>query len=275
MSLKPFFPWMGSKRLLVKELMARVPRRYERYFEPFLGCGAMLYAMQPDRAFAADELQPVVDLHRAVASDPEGTAAAYRHLSLGCERAETFMSIRGRYPNIAPCEFLFLLKHCHGSRFRVNQKGSCNSALNRSPLKASTPGERGVANDVKAMLAVGAYSHKVQFAKQDFAESLAAAGPGDFVFLDPPYQWQAGKEADYGGQWGPAGWRRLAEAIRALPPGVHVMITLHGSMPLEEVEALLEGIPGMRVEAVELVGSHIKRGGMAARKEWVAMNYVQ
>lgn len=274
MTLRPFMPWMGSKRLLAKQLVAKVPPAYGRYIEPFLGSGALLYALQPAEAYASDELGAVVDLHRAVANDAAGTAAAYLELATGCDREDTFLRIRERYPAVTPSEFLFLLKHCHGSRFRVNKAGKFNSPFNRSSLKASTPSEQGLAADTRAMVAAGAYGRSVDFARADFSERLGLARPGDLLFLDPPYQWQDKGEADYGGQWGAAGFKRLADALRALPPGVHIMMTLHGSMQLAEVEALLEGIPGMRVEAVALNGSHLRRGGMEPRREWLARNYV-
>lgn len=273
MTIRPFFPWMGSKRLLVKQLVGKVPASYERYIEPFLGSGALLYALGPAQALASDVLAPVIELHKAVADDPQGFADAYRTLSVGADRETTFHAIRSRYPDISPPEFLYLLKHSHGSRFRVNSRGQFNSPLNRSPLKPSEVSERQLAVDFKAILAAGQIGQRVDFAKADFTERLLLAKPGDFIFMDPPYRWQAGREADYGGQWGAEDWKRLVACLVRLPPGVFIMITLHGSMPLEEVRELLAEVPDIHVEALALNGCHLRKGGMEGRTEWLARNY--
>lgn len=273
MSCRPFLAWMGSKRLLTKQLLLRVPRSYGAYHELFLGSGAMLYALQPDKAFASDELGAVVDLHKAVAERVDEVCSAYTRLAGGCDRRSTFLDIRARYPAIQPHEFLFLMKNCHGSRFRVNKGGGFNSPFNGSSLKAATPSQRSVAADVAAMRQVAGYSHRVDFATADYADRLKLVEPGDLVFLDPPYQWQDGQESDYGRSWGATGWKNLAAELASLPRGVFLMVTLHGSMPRPEAEALLADIPDVHLEAVPLTGSHLKRGGVEARTEWLARNF--
>lgn len=274
MSCRPFLAWMGSKRLLTKQLLLRVPATYGAYHEPFLGSGAMLYALQPAKAFASDELGPVIELHKAVACCVDNVCSAYAELAGGCDRRSTFLEIRARFPTIQPHEFLFLMKNCHGSRFRVNMAGRFNSPFNNSSLKAATPTDRSVAADVAAMRQVASYSHCVDFARADYTERLRLVKPGDLLFLDPPYQWQDDKESDYGRRWGAAGWKNLAAALAALPRGVFIMLTLHGSMPRPEAEALLAGIPDIHLEAVPLTGSHLKHGGVETRTDWLARNFI-
>jgi site-specific DNA-adenine methylase len=47
---KPFVKWVGGKRSIIDILLARVPKEYDRYVEPFLGGGALFFALQPDKA---------------------------------------------------------------------------------------------------------------------------------------------------------------------------------------------------------------------------------
>ncbi len=51
---KPFLKWAGGKRRLLPELLARVPKSFGRYHEPFLGGGALYFALRPKRASLAD-----------------------------------------------------------------------------------------------------------------------------------------------------------------------------------------------------------------------------
>lgn len=47
---KPFVKWVGGKRNLIKELSSRTPQTYKSYYEPFIGGGALLFALAPSGA---------------------------------------------------------------------------------------------------------------------------------------------------------------------------------------------------------------------------------
>jgi DNA adenine methylase len=52
----PLLKWPGGKSKLLKELLARVPNEFNVYHEPFLGGGALffaLYSQGPDRRSAS------------------------------------------------------------------------------------------------------------------------------------------------------------------------------------------------------------------------------
>ena len=52
--LKPVVKWAGGKRRLLSQILPRVPAEYSAYAEPFLGGGALLFALQPQKAIAND-----------------------------------------------------------------------------------------------------------------------------------------------------------------------------------------------------------------------------
>ena len=45
--VKPFLRWVGSKAKLLPELLKWVPPDYSTFHEPFLGSGALFFALQP------------------------------------------------------------------------------------------------------------------------------------------------------------------------------------------------------------------------------------
>ena len=43
---KPFVKWVGGKRSLLPELLKRVPAAFNNYYEPFVGGGALFFALK-------------------------------------------------------------------------------------------------------------------------------------------------------------------------------------------------------------------------------------
>ena len=68
MELKPFIKWAGGKRQILSEIKAQVPTEYNRYFEPFLGGGAVLLALQPSEAVVADINPEIINAFNVSAS---------------------------------------------------------------------------------------------------------------------------------------------------------------------------------------------------------------
>ena len=265
---------MGSKRRLLPQLLSRVPDTFARYHEPFLGSGAMLYALRPPVALCADVVPGLIELHKAVSQRVQNVCDDYRQVARRPGRRATFLDIRERYPNIQPAEFLFMIKNCHGTRYRVNRKGKFNC-----PYKVSNQtdmSEQSIASDLARVQTAAAYSsaNHTEFAVRDVELSLQLVTPGDFVFIDPPYQWQADKETDYGREFGAQGWTRLMAALASVPHGASIMVTLHGSMTEEHVRSLALPVPRLRhLQALSFMGSHMSRGGLATRSEWLLTNY--
>jgi DNA adenine methylase len=46
---KPFVKWVGGKRSLLPELLERVPPEFNNYYEPFVGGGALFFALRNER----------------------------------------------------------------------------------------------------------------------------------------------------------------------------------------------------------------------------------
>ena len=46
---KPFVKWVGGKRSLLNELLRRIPNDFNNYYEPFVGGGALFFALKNER----------------------------------------------------------------------------------------------------------------------------------------------------------------------------------------------------------------------------------
>ncbi|WP_425362778.1 palindromic element RPE1 domain-containing protein [Candidatus Tisiphia endosymbiont of Hybos culiciformis] len=68
---KPFVKWVGGKRSLIKELSTRTPQTYKSYYEPFIGGGALLFALAPSSATISDINRDLVITYAVIKHKPQ------------------------------------------------------------------------------------------------------------------------------------------------------------------------------------------------------------
>lgn len=78
MLFKPVIKWSGSKRSQAAEIIKYLPEKYDTYYEPFIGGGSMLYAINPKKAVCGDICEPLIALWDRIKNQPEELAEAYK-----------------------------------------------------------------------------------------------------------------------------------------------------------------------------------------------------
>jgi len=185
--VQPFLKWAGGKRQLILKIRDYVPPKYNLYFEPFVGAGAVLFDLQPQAALINDANEDLVNCYRVIKEDPESLIA---HTRQHRHTKEYFYRLRSldrepHFKTLTPVErasrIFFLNKTCYNGLFRVNSQGQFNVPFG----KYSNP----VIVDEIVIRAVSQYFNEahVQISNEDFEVALSGAGRGDFVYLDPPY----------------------------------------------------------------------------------------
>ena len=58
----PVLKWVGGKRQLLGALGPLIPKRFSHYCEPFFGGGAVLFALQPNKAIVNDLKGEKIDI---------------------------------------------------------------------------------------------------------------------------------------------------------------------------------------------------------------------
>lgn len=230
----PFLKWAGGKAKLAPIIAARAPRGFGRYHEPFLGGGAVFFALQ-----AADSLRQVtlndanaelMECFTVVRENVDGLierlsplASAYAALGQDARR-QFYYDCRARLPG-SPAEraarLIFLNRTCYNGLYRVNSRGQFNvpHGRYRNPRILDEAGLR----------AASAALQQAELTCCDFETACAAAGPGDFVYLDPPYQplsLTARFTSYTAGDFGPADQQRLRDAFESMTRrGVAAMLS--------------------------------------------------
>lgn len=184
----PVVKWVGGKRQLLPQILPLIPKRMSAYCEPFLGGGAVLFALQPRRALVNDLNQDLITVYRVI---KENADALIEHLSRHENTPEYFYRIRDldrdreAYAALSDVEkasrLLYLNKTCYNGLFRVNASGAFNSPYGhyRRPNIVNEQTIRGVSRYFN--------SCDITFFSEDFATVLDRVPRGGFVYLDPPY----------------------------------------------------------------------------------------
>jgi len=187
---RPFIKWAGGKGRLLGQLLPLLPPGAElmRHVEPFAGGAAMFFARQPARAMLCDVNPTLVDTYLAVRDEVENVIAALEPLAAQHAAASgAYYVVRERYNTrrgLARAEraamFVYLNKTCFNGLHRVNRKGEFNVPEGRykNPRVLDAEGLR------CASVALAS----CELRSQGFEGLLGSAKPGDFVYLDPPYE---------------------------------------------------------------------------------------
>jgi DNA adenine methylase len=181
MTGRPFLKWAGGKRQILPALLERVPSNHGRYFEPFVGGGALFFARRPKRALLADINERLIRTYIGVrdsADDVIGLLRSYPHAP------DFFYRFRKRNIDAAAnaelaAWFIYLNKTGYNGLYRVNRDNRYNVPFGRYSNPAIC--------DEPTLRACSAALADTELVHADFTVAVAGAERGDFVYFDPPY----------------------------------------------------------------------------------------
>ncbi len=183
----PFLKWAGGKSQLLSKLAKYFPSEFKRYFEPFLGGGAVYFHLQPKRAILSDANFELINVYRVIANNIEQLILKLSSMQRESLTEESYYYIRDQDPQKMSeinraARFIFLNKTCYNGLYRVNKDGEFNvpfGKYDKMPRLFDASNLRGASLSLRSTRIVPGYYNVVL---QQFR-----AGEGDFVYLDPPY----------------------------------------------------------------------------------------
>jgi DNA adenine methylase len=186
---QPFLKWAGGKASILPQLDEFFPQVIGRYFEPFLGGGAVFFHLKHHfpkmRAFLRDSNKELINAYRIVRDRPKGLMelldkhqAAFR-----ARGADYYYEVRKQHDltdDLArAARTIFLNKTCFNGLWRVNARGEFNTPIGSNRNAALY--------DRDNLLAAAYELRDAQLEAEDFRKIIHEARRGDFVYLDPPY----------------------------------------------------------------------------------------
>lgn len=154
---------------------------FDRYIEPFVGGGALLFKLAPHKALINDINHNLTSSYLVIKYAVESLIMSLREHK---NEAEYYYSIRDKEPATLierASRFIYLNKTCFNGLYRENSKGKFNASFGRYKNPAIC--------DEENLLAINQYllHNEVDILNTDFREVADMAGEGDLVYFDPPY----------------------------------------------------------------------------------------
>ena len=188
-NLLPFVKWAGGKRQLLDRIKERLPLKYNNYFEPFVGGGAVLFGLKPEKAIINDINASLINVYKVIAHNTQDFLEYINTLDNGMweDGKAYYYTLRERYNDKIMQEeydvemaalFVFINKHCFNGLYRVNGKGLFNVPYNNS---------RRSSIDSNLIVTLSGYLKNIQIMQGDFENVCQNAARHDFVFFDSPY----------------------------------------------------------------------------------------
>jgi DNA adenine methylase len=175
----PLIKWPGGKRWLVDHLQALLPQTIRKYYEPFLGGGALFFRLQPTSAMLSDVNAELINCYIQIRDRPLDIVETLRQY----ENTENFYyRIRSSRPKtelLSAARFLYLTRLSFNGIYRVNLRGVFNVPYGHK-RHLSVADASGILNASTALSGV-------DFAVADFETASGMARKGDVVYIDPPY----------------------------------------------------------------------------------------
>ena len=184
---KPFIRWVGGKSKLLPELLKLVPETFGTHHEPFLGSGALFFALQPPRAILSDANNRLTCTFGAIQRDLDLVLSSLRvYAEMYAKHGAPFY-LHARGADLDAMEshelaalFIFLNKTGFNGLWRVNASGKYNvpaGEFKRPPTVCDEPCLRACSKALAGATIVNS----------DFRAVEERAVAGDLAYFDPPY----------------------------------------------------------------------------------------
>ena len=197
---EPFVKWAGGKTQLLKEYRRLYPEKFNTYYEPFLGGGAVffdLYSLKKvEKAVLSDINKDLMNLWAAIKENVDELISLLEDLQKHVDDKAYYYRVRNEFnsikldddfidkPNIRKAAlFLYLNKTCYNGLYRVNSEGKFNVPFGRykNPRIYDEKNLRLVHDILKD-------DKKIILLCVDFEKAVKDADREDFIYFDPPYQ---------------------------------------------------------------------------------------
>lgn len=189
--LKPFVKWAGGKTQLLDKINEFKPPKFNRYFEPFVGGGAVLFDLMPFKATINDMNYDLICVYKCLKNKAmfkdfidmlieheKNHNEKYYYNIRDLDRKDNFKESSETF---RAARMVYLNKTCYNGLYRVNPSGYFN-VPSAKRKKVNTFDRENMYNLHKYFLI-----NDIKILSGDYSEAIKYARKGDFIYFDPPY----------------------------------------------------------------------------------------
>ena len=182
----PFLKWAGGKRQLISQMYKYFLKNFNKYIEPFIGGGAVLFYLKPKFSIIIDINKDLINCYKVIKNNVKELIELLKNHK---NEKNYYYKIRAldrddeKFTKLSNIEkasrIIYLNRCCYNGLYRVNSKGQFNVPFGkyRSPNFC----------DKENLLAVNKALQNVKIIHGSFELCLDYAEKDDFVYFDPPY----------------------------------------------------------------------------------------
>jgi DNA adenine methylase len=177
--------WIGNKHRFAGEIVSYFPKFFKVYREPFLGSGAVLGTLAPEKGVGSDSFIPLMEIWNLLKHEPHVLKERYAerwHSMMTGDKVKVYERIKASYnrqPN-GP-DLLFLSRSCYGGvvRFRKADGYMSTPCGIHRPISPESFDRR--VDEWHERTAGTVFLH------DGYEEAMRKASRGDLIYCDPPY----------------------------------------------------------------------------------------
>ncbi len=181
---RSIFKWAGGKFGVLEQIFRYLPEG-KRLIEPFVGGGAVFMNAGYKENLLNDVNADLINFYKTLQREERSLITLAHRFFQDYNTQEGYRAVRNAFNKQVyddlhrAAAFLFLNRHCFNGLTRYNQAGEFNVGYG----KYKTP--YFPLQEMEAFLGAEGRS---EFVCGDFAAVIEAAGEGDVIFCDPPYE---------------------------------------------------------------------------------------
>ena len=240
--IRPFVKWAGGKRQIIDKLIKYAPKKFNKYYEPFVGGGAFLFELEPKYAVINDYNIELINVYNCIKDKNKYKKVLKILDDYEIKNSKEFYyeirnmdrdkSLYNKLSDIEKCaRTIYLNKACFNGHYRVNSKNEFNVPFNQKE-KVNTYDKDNV-----ELISLYLRNNDITILNGDFEDAVKSAKANDFIYFDPPYD----SDTDTFTSYTNSGFNRddqirLSEIFKKLDKkGCYVMLSNHNTKLINEL----------------------------------------
>ncbi len=184
--MKPFLRWAGGKRWLTKEVSIALVKILNSsrgtYFEPFLGSGAMFFAIAPQKSILSDLNSRLIETYSSVRESSNKIQQLMQRWEVDKETYYCVRKLESSCRFERSARFIWLNRTCYGGLYRENKQGQFNVPYGGGSRTPASLFKERILDKANFIL-----KRTTELLCSDFEGVMENANEGDVIYCDPTY----------------------------------------------------------------------------------------